>query len=83
MKKAEVIEPGKVYAPGPDRVYINVERQAMEKAMGKLLRKKNAPVVVDSLVEVLEKFPLDSLRKLATALQAELLLREHDAKSKR
>lgn len=83
MKKAEVIEAEKVYAPGPDRVYINVERQAMEKAMGKLLRKKNAPVVVDSIVEVLEKFPLDSIRELAAALHSELLLREHDAKSKR
>jgi hypothetical protein len=83
MKKAEVIEPGKVYAPGPDRVYVEVERRAMEKAMGKLLRKKNAEVVVASLVEVLEKLPLASLTKLATAVQAELLLRSSDAKSKR
>lgn len=47
----------------------------MERAITRLLRRDNGPVVVEALTLLLEKFPMASLKALDQAVEAELLVR--------
>lgn len=58
------------------KVYVHIERHNMERAIGRLLRRKHGGEVVNTLTSLLERFPLESLQALALALEAELLVRK-------